>query len=277
MGWIKFDKDLVDDPRILCAAEALAERYTVSVETSQGSGFAVGSDLQESTTVTLMRNAVTGALVTLWVYADTHIRDGDVLPISTALIDRMVGIDGFCELIGPTWVQETNYGTYSILPGYCAKNGLISKEKRKNSNAERQRRYRERHAISSNAKSNAQRNAVTNADVTRLDQDLDQDLDKEKSNVGLKPSIVRQQAEEVLNFLNEKTGRSYQPVAANVGMIAARLKEGATVEDLRAVIAKKCREWRGDEKMDEYLRPKTLFNATNYAQYRGEIGNAEAR
>jgi hypothetical protein len=44
-------------------------------------------------------------------------------------------------------------------------------------------------------------------------------------------------------FLNEKTGRAYQPVPANVDMIVARLKEGATVDDCRAVIAKKCREW----------------------------------
>lgn len=78
-------------------------------------------------------------------------------------------------------------------------------------------------------------------------------------------------AREVLGFLNAKTGRSYQPVDANLKLIVARLKEGASVADCRAVVAKKCREWASDEKMSDYLRPATLFNATKFAQYRGEL------
>lgn len=85
---------------------------------------------------------------------------------------------------------------------------------------------------------------------------------------------LRQQAIEVLLFLNEKTGRNYQPVPANVDMIVARLKQGASVDDCRAVIAKKCREWAADEKMTQYLRPATLFNATKFAQYQGELAPA---
>ena len=75
----------------------------------------------------------------------------------------------------------------------------------------------------------------------------------------------------ILEFLNEKTGKHYQPVDANLRLIAARLKEGATETQLRQVIAKKCREWGPDEKMADYLRPKTLFNATNFANYVGEL------
>jgi hypothetical protein len=176
LAWIKFDKDLVDDPRVLRAAEGLAERYTISIERTRGAGFATGSDLENRDTVTIMRNAVTGALLTLWVYADTHIRDGDVLPISMDAIDRMVGIDGFCELVGPDWVQENNYGTFTVLPGYCNKNGLQSREKRKSDNADRQRRYRQKH----NGVSNASSNTVSNGHVTPLDQDLDQDIKKKK-------------------------------------------------------------------------------------------------
>ena len=112
-----------------------------------------------------------------------------------------------------------------------------------------------------------------------------------KSNVGLPPDAhppgtnghdqlrtreLRKQAVEVLDFLNAKTGRGYKPVPANVDMIVARLKDGATVEDLRAVVAKKCREWSADEKMAEYLRPATLFNRTKFAQYEGELGAANA-
>lgn len=76
---------------------------------------------------------------------------------------------------------------------------------------------------------------------------------------------------EILNFLNEKTERNYQPVKANINLIAARLREGATVDQCRQVIAKKCREWRDDPNQEIYLRPKTLFNATNFANYQGEL------
>jgi hypothetical protein len=182
VAWIKFDKDLIDDPRVLHAAEVLAERYTLSVERVSGPGFAVGSDVSEQEAVTIMRNAVTGALLTLWVYADTHIRNGDELPISVTAVDRMVGIDGFCDIIGEDWIRSDNYGTTVVLPGYCEKNGLISKDKRNASNAERQRKYRERQRLLSNASHNAVSNAVTSNAVTLLDQDLDQDLKEEKPN-----------------------------------------------------------------------------------------------
>jgi uncharacterized phage protein (TIGR02220 family) len=81
----------------------------------------------------------------------------------------------------------------------------------------------------------------------------------------------KEQAREVLAFLNEKTGRHYQAVRANLEMIEARLKDGATIDELRAVVAKKCREWTGNEKMAPYLRPATLFNRTKFAQYQGEL------
>jgi uncharacterized phage protein (TIGR02220 family) len=82
---------------------------------------------------------------------------------------------------------------------------------------------------------------------------------------------LKLQAKEVLKFLNEKTGRAYRPVDTNLKLIMARLKTGATVMNCRQVIAKKTREWKGNETMDEYLRPATLFNATKFEQYMGEL------
>jgi len=82
---------------------------------------------------------------------------------------------------------------------------------------------------------------------------------------------LRAEAVQILLFLNQKTGRGYEPVDSNIDPIVARLKEGNTAADIRAVIAKKCREWLGDEKMELYARPKTLFNRTNFANYKGEV------
>ncbi len=81
----------------------------------------------------------------------------------------------------------------------------------------------------------------------------------------------RDQAREVLGFLNARTQRNFRMVDANLGPIMARMKEGATMREFRAVIARKCREWGSDEKMVAYLRPATLFNATKFAQYVGEV------
>lgn len=104
-----------------------------------------------------------------------------------------------------------------------------------------------------------------------LDVDVDVDVD-EKSIVRQKPpNGFRVEAMEVLNFLNEKADRSYKPVPANLDLIVARLKDGATLTELRQVVAKKTRDWKGDEKMGGFLRPKTLFNRTNFAQYQGEL------
>jgi uncharacterized phage protein (TIGR02220 family) len=82
---------------------------------------------------------------------------------------------------------------------------------------------------------------------------------------------LKQQAIEILQFLNEKTGRAYRPVGTNINLIVARLKSGITISQCFKVIARKTRAWKGDPKMDEYLRPATLFNATKFEQYVGEL------
>ncbi|WP_181439942.1 conserved phage C-terminal domain-containing protein [Paraburkholderia silvatlantica] len=87
-----------------------------------------------------------------------------------------------------------------------------------------------------------------------------------------KPDHVRQQAEELIEHLNALTGRSYRMVESNIRVVTARLREGATVEQAKAVIAAKVKQWGRDPKMAEYLRPETLFNATKFEQYLGQIG-----
>ena len=49
------------------------------------------------------------------------------------------------------------------------------------------------------------------------------------------------------------------------------MKEGATLEKCKQVIDVKVAEWVKDKKMSEYLRPATLFNSTNFAQYVGQL------
>jgi len=78
-------------------------------------------------------------------------------------------------------------------------------------------------------------------------------------------------AQSILEFLNHKAGRNYQPTPVNLGFIRARLKAGATVDQCRAIIGRKTAAWKGNAKMDQFLRPATLFNETKFEQYLGEL------
>lgn len=80
-----------------------------------------------------------------------------------------------------------------------------------------------------------------------------------------------EQAREVLAFLNTKTGHNFKPVEANLSRIRARLKE-SSIEDCRAVVAHMVRKWKGT-KLEEFLRPKTIFGPENFAQYQGRLTN----
>lgn len=94
----------------------------------------------------------------------------------------------------------------------------------------------------------------------------DTDTDTSLTTLSGKPDDARL----ILEFLNGKTGKQFRPVTANLTLIRARLKEGATADDCRAVIARKFREWKGSD-MEKYLRPATLFNREKFAQYSGEL------
>ncbi len=84
---------------------------------------------------------------------------------------------------------------------------------------------------------------------------------------------LRKTAGDVIAFLNAKAGRKFDVNGANADHVIARLRDGETLEDLRAVIAMKVRDWKGDEKMAEFLRPETLFNRTKFASYKGKLGD----
>lgn len=194
-GWIKFDKDMLDDPRLIAAAAQLAERIGGS-----------GSDRAHDVTRNMLaRYALRGALVTLWIYADTHIRDDDTLPIGALdALNAFIGIEGFASLLPREWIDELDDGTV-ILPGYCEKNSLIAKRKRATDAANRMRRFRARNAdrdgehardvtplVTQNETQNVTRHEVGNGVRTNcVDLDLDLDLKKSIHTQGATESVPR--------------------------------------------------------------------------------------
>ena len=64
---------------------------------------------------------------------------------------------------------------------------------------------------------------------------------------------------EIIDFLNECTGKSYKPTSkVAILNINARLKEGYTKDDFIKVISIKATKWL-NTKFEDYLTPNTLF------------------
>lgn len=71
---------------------------------------------------------------------------------------------------------------------------------------------------------------------------------------------------EIIQYLNEAAGTRYKSTSkVTRGVIKARLDEKFTVDDFKVVIDKKVSQWKGT-KMEEYLRPQTLFG-TKFESY----------
>lgn len=71
---------------------------------------------------------------------------------------------------------------------------------------------------------------------------------------------------EVIDHLNNGADRQFEAVKSNTKYIDARIKEGATVDNLLDVIEYQVAEWR-DSDMEKYLRPSTLFGNSKYQNY----------
>ena len=75
---------------------------------------------------------------------------------------------------------------------------------------------------------------------------------------------------DIVEYLNKKANKNYKHNSDKTRrFIDARLNEGFTLEDFKKVIDNKCRSWLNDERMNQYLRPETLFG-TKFEAYLNE-------
>ena len=75
----------------------------------------------------------------------------------------------------------------------------------------------------------------------------------------LSPSSTAYPYKDVINYLNQQTGKHYKSTTKkNQTVIRARTDEGFTLDDFKQVINNKVAEWK-DTDMEKYLRPETLF------------------
>lgn len=72
---------------------------------------------------------------------------------------------------------------------------------------------------------------------------------------------------EVIQFLNETSGRKFRDTDSSLRFIKERLSEaGVTIEGVKTMITRQWKRWKGSS-MEEYMRPETLFNKTKFDSY----------
>lgn len=65
----------------------------------------------------------------------------------------------------------------------------------------------------------------------------------------------------IIDYLNKRTGKKYSVKTKKTAQLIHKLLDnGFTVEDFERVIDFKCKQWLNNEKMNQYLRPRTLFS-----------------
>lgn len=149
-AWIKFEKDVRTDPRFLrmCRAHVTQERINAPLAATQ----------------------LVGALVTLWCYADTHIREDDTLDLGSDEIDELVGIQGFVALMPTDWLEVIDAHCVK-LPGFQEHNGTEAKKRALTQ--KRVARHRVRNVTHERSNHPSSGNAIALPDQTRLDQKED--------------------------------------------------------------------------------------------------------
>jgi hypothetical protein len=205
-GWIKVEKDLANDPRVLRMASRLRH-----ADVTLGSR---------------SRLVVVGALVTLWWYADTHIRDDDTLPIGADQINELVGIDGFSDLMPDEWFVVLDANSVKLVD-YTAHNGTTAKKRALGQR--RKERSRIRHADVTPQSRVSHSNSVTRP---RLDQDLDKTKTEESTKVAGRPRAATEPPEFLRLKLAYPQRSGSQPWSRALQAINARLREGHSWDEI---------------------------------------------
>lgn len=122
-GYIHVLKDLLTKPAFRRLAKDLASKE--------------GRSLEYGATLAL------GALVNLWLTADSHIGSDDCLDMAPNEVDELLGINGAVEILGPQWAQilETDQ---IALPGYTAHNNLSARKTAQATTRQQKKRARDR-------------------------------------------------------------------------------------------------------------------------------------
>jgi uncharacterized phage protein (TIGR02220 family) len=83
----------------------------------------------------------------------------------------------------------------------------------------------------------------------------------------------KETAIKVIEYLNSQAETTFSTkIGSNIELICARLKEGYTFGDLKLVVNKKVKDWKGSD-WAKFLRPNTLFAKTKIENYLNSNNN----
>lgn len=154
-----------------------------------------------------------------------------------------------------------------------SKEKVESKKSENKANNKRTRSKAEAKAKQTASKGEANENVNDNENVNENEKDKGKALSS-ADDAGV-PVETDSKAEKIpyngiISYLNHKTGKHFDPsIKATRAKIKARWSEGFRPRDFERVIDVKVAQWLGDEKMDTYLRPDTLFG-TKFESYLNE-------
>lgn len=73
--------------------------------------------------------------------------------------------------------------------------------------------------------------------------------------------VWTEETRHIIDYLNKRAGKKYSVKTKKTAQLIHKiLDNGFTVEDFERVIDIKCKQWLNNEKMNQYLRPRTLFS-----------------
>ena len=241
--WIKITTDIFDDEKILLI-ESLPDSYAII--TVWFKLLCLAGKQNNSGVFVMGRIAYTDKmLATIFRMKETTV----TMALRTLEEFGMVEIvDGVITI--PNWGKHQN---------------LDQLESKKEYMRNYMKEYREKQKALVAGKPSCKTNSKTN--VSQAEEDIEREEDKEKE---IYISIV--------SYLNEKAGTKFKHTSAKTKTaIHARLSEGFTVDDFKTVIDKKCAEWIGDDKMEKYLRPETLFGTKFEGYLNAKVSKQAAR
>ena len=214
------------------------------------------------------RFRVVGGLHSVWAVFDQHTEDGTLFGYTPELMDITIGWDGFSNaMIGVGWLGYDGAETLTM-PDFDNHNGKSARRRAEDSNRKRLQRN------SDNSPQNVRKMSAGESDKSATREEKRREEKSSKDNVELAHDDVPATIPDshyVIDYLNAKAGKQFKHTSSHCKHINGRLKEGRTVQDLIAVIDRKCAEWIGNPNMEQYLRPQTLFNSEKFDGYLSEI------
>ena len=231
--WIKITTDIFDDEKILLI-ESLPDSYAII--TVWFKLLCLAGKQNNSGVFMMGRIAYTDKmLATIFRMKETTV----TMALKTFEQFGMVEIiDGVITI--PNWGKHQN---------------LDQLESKKEYMRNYMKGYREKQKALTTSKDSDKTNCKTNSktNVSQADKDIDREIDIEKYI-------------SIISYLNEKAGTKYKHTSKKTQTcIHARLAEGYSVDDFKAVIDKKCADWIWTD-YEQYLRPETLFG-TKFESY----------